>query len=49
MKKSHSNLRLNGRLAEQKKQSEKVFTGDLLHVFKDEASFQMLVLAEENG
>jgi len=37
MKKSHSNLRLNGRLAEQKKQSEKVFTGDLLHVFKDEA------------
>ena len=37
MKKSHSNLRLNGRLAEQKKHSEKVFSGDLLHVFKDEA------------
>ena len=37
MKKSHSNLRLDGRLAEQKKHSEKVFSGDLLHVYKDEA------------
>ena len=37
MKKTSSKLRLNGHLAEQKKHSEKVFTGELLHVFKDEA------------
>lgn len=37
MKKTSSKLRLNSHLAEQKKHSEKVFTGELLHVFKDEA------------
>ena len=37
MKKTSSKLRLNSHLAEQKKHSEKVFTGELLQVFKDEA------------
>lgn len=37
MKKTSSKLRLNSHLAEQKKHSEKIFTGELLHVFKDEA------------
>ena len=37
MKKNSSKLRLNGHLVEQKKYSEKVFSGELLHVFKDEA------------
>jgi ADP-ribose pyrophosphatase len=37
MKNPPSNLRLKGSLAEQKKLSEKVFSGELLHVFKDEA------------
>ena len=37
MKKTSSILRLNGHLVEQRKYSEKVFSGELLHVFKDEA------------
>ena len=37
MKKNSSKLRLNGHLVEQRKYSEKVFSGELLHVFKDEA------------
>ena len=37
MKKTSSKLRLNGHLVEQRKYSEKVFSGELLHVFKDEA------------
>ena len=37
MKKTSSKLRLNSHLAEQKKHSDKIFTGELLHVFKDEA------------
>ncbi|MBK97601.1 MAG: NUDIX domain-containing protein [Balneola sp.] len=36
MKKTTSHLSLNGHLAEQKKHSEKVFSGELLQVFKDE-------------
>ena len=37
MKKHTSNLWLNGHLVEQKNYSEKVFSGELLHVYKDEA------------
>ena len=37
MKKHTSNLWLSGHLVEQKKHSEKVFSGELLHVYKDEA------------
>ena len=37
MKKHTLNLWLNGHLVEQKNYSEKVFSGELLHVYKDEA------------
>lgn len=38
MKKTTSNLCLNSHLVEQKNHSEKVFSGELLHVYKDEAT-----------